>query len=305
VVSLLPDQFRKRPRPPVHPVLDSPARRRRAFIKGQDHTRWTDFYHAILTVPWIAFFLGLAVFFFLINVVFAFLYMADPNGIEHARPHNFWDAFLFSVQTIGSINYSVMNPKSIYANVIVVFEAFFGILNLALITGVVFSRFSRPYARVIFSRAAVITQFDGEPMLMFRAANQRGNQILDANISVNFAWQQTTREGITMRRFQELPLVRARSPLFALSWTVMHRIDETSPFYGMTPEALRNCQGELIILLSGTDETFADMIFARHYYVPDHIQWHRRFVDIITKLPDGRRMVDLTRFHDTVGDGKA
>jgi inward rectifier potassium channel len=273
-----------------------------AVIIGQDLSRWTDFYHFILTVPWSVFFLGVAAFFFSINLVFAFAYMADPNGIEHARPGNFWDAFLFSVQTIGSINYSVMSPKSIYANIVVVAEAFFGILNLALITGVVFSRFSRPYARVLFSRIAVITDFDGTPTLMFRAANQRGNQILDANISVNFAYQQTTREGLVMRRFCELKLVRPRSPLFALSWTVMHRIDEESPLYGQTPESLSAMQAELIVLLSGTDETLADTIFARNSYKPHQILWRHRFIDILSVTPKGRRVVDLTRFHQAVPD---
>jgi inward rectifier potassium channel len=277
-------------------------RRHMAVIIGQDLSRWTDFYHFVLTVPWSVFFFGVAVFFFLVNVIFAFAYMADPGGIEHARPGNFWDAFLFSVQTIGSINYSVMNPKSIYANVVVVAEAFFGILNLAVITGVVFSRFSRPYARVLFSRVAVITDFDGTPTLMFRAANQRGNQILDANVAVTFAFQQTTREGLVMRRFCELELVRARSPLFALSWTVMHRVDEQSPLYGQTPESLSAMQAELIVLLSGTDETLADTIFARHSYKPHQILWRHRFVDILSFNARGRRVVDLTRFHSALPD---
>ena len=276
--------------------------RRKAVIRGQDRSRWTDFYHAILTMPWSTFFVSLLAFFFMINVVFAVLYLADPNGIANARPGNFWDAFLFSVQTIGSINYSVMVPKSFYVNLVVVFEAFFGILNLALITGMVFSRFSRPYARIVFSRVAVITPYEGVPTRMFRAANQRGNQILDANIVVTFAWQATSREGITMRRFQELPLVRARSSLFALSWTVMHRIDETSPFHGATPESLAACEAELVALLSGTDESFADTIWARHSYNPHEVHWGRRFVDIISETARGRRLVDLTRFHETVPD---
>lgn len=302
MVRLLPKKPRhNKPKEPVS-IARIGVRRRVAIIKGQDRTRWTDFYHAVLTVPWAVFFLGMALFFCLINVVFAALYMADPGGIAHARPGNFWDAFLFSVQTIGSINYSVMSPKSIYANILVVLEAFFGILNLALVTGVVFSRFSRPYARVLFSNVAVITSFDGVPMLMFRAANQRGNQILDANITVSFARQQTTQEGMVMRRFDELTLVRARTPLFALSWTIMHRLDETSPLYGHTPESLTAVQAELIALLSGTDETLSEVIFARHSFRPHQIRWHHRFVDILSNNERGRRVVDLNRFHDTVPD---
>ena len=276
--------------------------RRMAIIRGQDRSRWTDFYHAVLTVPWPLFLLALALFFFAVNVVFALLYMVDPGGIENARPGYFWDAFLFSVQTIASIGYGVLSPKSTYANVIVVVEAFTGILNLALITGVVFARFSRPTARVLFSNVAVVTMFEGVPTLMFRAANQRGNQILDANITVSLAHEVVTTEGIAMRRFEELKLVRSRTPLFALSWTVMHRINETSPLYGATSDSLTDDQVEIVALLSGTDETLADTIYARQAYTPQRIHWSRRFVDVLGVTQRGLRVVDLNRFHDTEAD---
>jgi len=269
----------------------------RAIVKGQDGSRWFDIYHAVLTAPWWAFFVAVAAIFAAVNTVFALLYMSGPRGIQHAS--GFWDYFLFSVQTIGSANYTVMFPKTIYANVVVSIEAFFGILNLALITGVVFARFSRPFARIVFSRVAVVAPFDGTPTLMFRAANQRGNQILNAEVTVSLARQTTTREGMVMRRFEELKLVRSRSPLFALSWTVMHTIDESSPLYGVTLDGLYESQVEIIILLNGRDDTLSDVIFARHSYMPDEIIWNRRFVDVLDVTPAGRRVVDLRRFHDT------
>ena len=273
--------------------------RRVTIIKGQDRTRWTDFYHAVLRAPWWLFFLGLLGFFVLINAIFAGLYLLDPNGLEHAQPGSFWDAFLFSVQTLGAINYSVIVPRSSYANAIVSLEAFFGILNIALITGIVFARFSRPFARVVFSKVAVVVPYDGGPTLMFRAANQRGNQIMDASITVSLARQAMSQEGVVMRRFEELHLMRARSLLFALSWTIMHRIDETSPLYGATLESLEAGQAELFVLLSGRDDSLADIIYARHFYGPQDILWGRRFVDVLSITPGGRRVVDLTRFHDT------
>jgi len=279
------------------------GRRRQAVIKGQDKGRWRDFYHATLTASWLEFFLGLGLVFFAINLLFAFLYLADPHGIVNARPGSLADAFFFSVQTFGSIGYGTMTPHSPYANVLVTAESFFSIVNIAVATGLVFARISRPTARVLFSNVAVVTQFDGAPMLMFRAANQRGNQILDANIAVSLARQVVTREGIVMRRFEELKLVRARTPLFALSWTIMHRIDETSPLYGATLDTLLDVQAELIALLSGTDETLAELIHARHAYAPHHIQWNRRFVDVLGVTQQGRRVVNLHRFHDTEPDG--
>jgi inward rectifier potassium channel len=293
---------RKKPEPLPNGYMRfiAPGQKRRmAVIKGQDYSRWTDFYHAVLTAPWSLFFAGLAAMFITINAVFALAYMSDPQGLANARPGNFWDAFLFSVETICSVSYSTMVPKSIYANVVVVIEAFFGILNLALVTGVMFSRFSRPFARVVFSNVAVIVPFDGVPTLMFRAANQRGNQIMEAEITVSMAHQVTTREGHAMRRFDEMKLIRGRSPLFALSWTVMHRIDETSPLYGATLDTLYDAQVELVIVLSGTDDTLSEKIYARHSYTPDEIRWGHRFVDILSITPTGRRVVDLRRFHDT------
>jgi inward rectifier potassium channel len=279
--------------------LRASRRRQRVIIRGQDRSRWTDFYHGVLTTSWWSFLLGLAAVFVIVNGVFALLYLSDPNGIEHARPGSFWDRFLFSVQTIGSINYSVMVPRSAFANGVVVIEAFVGFLYLAMMASLMFARLSRPSARVVFSKVAVVAPFDGVPTLMFRAANQRGNQILDAAINVTLAHQAVTSEGIAMRRFVELELVRSRTSLFTLSWTVMHAIDERSPLHGLSLDDLYERQMEIIVLLRGTDDTLADMVYVRHAYTPDDIVWNHRFVDVLSVSPHGRRMVDLTRFHET------
>jgi inward rectifier potassium channel len=276
-----------------------PTRKRVAIIKGQDTSRFTDFYHAVLSVPWSVFFLGLGAAFAATNAVFALAYLADPGGIEHARRGSFWDAFVFSAQTIGSINYSVMVPKSTYVNTVVIGEAFVGYVVLALFTGMIFARFSRPFSRVVFSKVAVITPFDGVPTLMFRAANQRGNQVLDASMTLTLARQHTSKEGIVMRRFEELKLVRSRTALFALSWTIMHVIDETSPLFGLTEQDLIDRQIELIALLSGSDATMAETIYARYSYGPEDLVRDHRFVDVLFLTPKGQRVVDLTRFHDT------
>jgi inward rectifier potassium channel len=274
-------------------------RQRVAIVKGQDTSRYTDLYHAVLRVPWSVFFLGLAAVFVATNAVFALAYMADPGGIAHARRGSFWDAFVFSAQTIGSINYSVMVPQSTYVDTVVIVEAFVGLLMIAMFTGMTFSRFSRPFARFVFSRVAVITPFDGIPTLMFRTANQRGNQVLDASITVTLARQYTSTEGIAMRRFEELKLVRARTALFALSWTIMHVIDETSPLRNLTEQDMIDQQIELIALLSGSDATMAETIYARYSYRPDDLVRNHRFVDVLFLTPRGQRVVDLNRFHET------
>ncbi len=273
------------------------TRRRKPVVKGQDGTQWKDVYHRVLTVSWPVFFLGLAGTFVLENTFFGLLYMVDPHGLQKA--HGFWDHFLFSVQTMTSASYTAILPGSAYAEMIMAGEALFGVVNLALVTGIVFARFSRPYARVVFSKVAVIASFEGTPTLMFRAANQRANVIYDATVTVSLARQVTTKEGHVMRRFEELSLMRKRTPLFALSWTVMHRIDETSPLFGLDRDALFDMEAEIIVMLSGTDETLADVIYARHSYTPEEIFPERRFVDVLSVTGAGRRLVDLTRFHDT------
>jgi inward rectifier potassium channel len=285
---------------PIRSVAKLPRGQRVAVIKGQDKGRFLDFYHHMLTASWPMFFLQLAAMFVAVNLVFALFYAGDRGGIANARPGSFADAFFFSVQTLGTLGYGVMAPRTLYTNLLVTVESFSGILTIALFTGIIFARFSRPFSRVVFSKVAVVASFDGVPTLMFRAANQRGDSIMDAAVTVNLARQYTTREGVTMRRFQELKLLRSNSSLFALSWTVMHPIDEASPLYGLTPEQMLAQDMEVIVMLSGVDESLADRIYARHAYWADEILWQRRFVDVISVAPSGERMVDLTLFHDTI-----
>jgi inward rectifier potassium channel len=280
-------------------LVKAPVGKRVAIVKGQDYGRFTDFYHGILTASWPLFFAQLAALFITVNLMFAILYVIDRGGIVNARPGSFLDAFFFSVQTLGTLGYGAMAPRSLYVNLLVVAESFTGILIIALFTGIMFARFSRPNARVVFSRVAVVTQFDGVPTLMFRAANQRGNSILDAEAHVSLATQYTTREGVTMRRFLELKMVRPRNPLFALSWTMMHAVEETSPLFGLGLAEMLEHDMEIVIMLSGMDETINDRIYARHSYVAEEIFWNRRFVDVVSVTPTGQRMVDLTQFHDT------
>ncbi len=290
----------RRVAPQIRSVAKLPRGKRIAVVKGQDNGRFMDFYHNIHTDSWPLFFLKLAAAFIVVNLVFAMLYAADRNGIANARPGSFVDDFFFSVQTLGTLGYGVMAPRTLYANLLVTVESFSGILTIALFTGIIFARFSRPFARVVFSSIAVVTSFDGVPTLMFRTANQRGEAIMDASIVVTLARQYTTQEGVTMRRFQELKLLRSSNSLFALSWTVMHPIDRDSPLYGLTPEDMDANDMEIIVTLNGLDEILADRIYARHAYWADEIVWNRRFVDVISVSPDGQRILDLTQFHDTI-----
>ncbi len=183
---------------------------------------------------------------------------------------------------------------------VVTCAALVGLLGVAMATGLIFSKFARPTARVVFSRVAVITEYDGFPSLMFRMANERGNQVAEAELHITMVRAETTKEGDKVRRMYDMSLVRSHSIVFILTWTAIHRIDEASPLFGATAESLRKAQTEIVVSLQGHDETFSQTIHARHSYIPDEVLWNARFVDILTVLPDGRRQIDHNRFHDVI-----
>ncbi len=261
---------------------------------------FSDLYHRALTVSWPRFLaLGLA-FYLLANALFAGLYLLQPGSINNARPGAVTDAFFFSVETIATIGYGVMSPATVYANLVMTVESACGLLLVALTTGLVFARFSRPTARVMFSRVAVIGPHNGKPTLTVRLANQRRNQMLAAQVAVTLVRDEITAEGALLRRFYDLKLVRDRSPVFAMTFTVMHEIDAASPLRGVTPEVLAERNAELVVTTSGVDETLVQPVHARTSYLPHEILWNHRFTDIMGWTEDGRRAVDYSRFHDTV-----
>lgn len=277
---------------------DQDARRSlpRIEARGTKLYWWEDFYHWILVLTWPRFFLVLAMSFAVANAFFAGLYALQPGCIDHAT--GFWDLFFFSVQTLGTIGYGAMAPMTRYGNVIVSCESFLGLITTALVTGFTFARFSRPRARILFSDKMVIGKRNGTPHLMFRLANWRRNQIVETQLKVMILVVETTLEGETMRRPIELKLERDTNPMFLLSWTVMHKIDETSPFYGEgAMDKLRAQQTEIFLNVTGLDETIAQTVHARYRYSLDAIVLNARFVDVVT-TEDGVRFIDYDKFHD-------
>ncbi|HUK60225.1 MAG TPA: ion channel [Stellaceae bacterium] len=257
-----------------------------------------DAYHRLLTMPWRLFFALIAFNYAAFNAIFAVLYRLQDGSIIGAD-RGFADAFFFSVQTMATIGYGEMRPATLYANVLVSIEVLLGLVGFALATGVIFARFSRPTARILFSDVAVVTSHDGRQTLMFRAANQRANRILEAQVTLTLARNETTAEGDWIRRLRDLPVERRRTPLFRLSWTVMHVIGAESPFHGAAPAELAANEAELIATIIGIDETLSQTVHARHSYAADKILFGRRFADILPR-GDGGREIDFSRFHDTV-----
>jgi inward rectifier potassium channel len=259
-----------------------------------------DVYHYVLTRTWTEFFLLAGLAFLGANAFFAFFYWVSPGAVTNTRPGSFEDAFFFSVQTMATIGYGGMTPATRFAHVMVTVEAMTGILSAALITGVTFAKFARPTARVLFSDKIILTPRDGVPHVMFRVANWRHNVVAEAQLRVILLVTERTREGETLRRQVELPLVRDRTPLFALTWTVMHLVDAASPFFGADGlSRLRDAGAEIYVTLTGLDEAMGQ-IHAQHSYRLDDIVSNVRFADVISVRPDGTREIDYRRFHEVV-----
>ena len=266
---------------------------------GKQDAPWEDFYHWILYIRWSYFFLFVAGAFLAINVLFGFLYHLDTQGITGARPGSFEDAFYFSVQTMATIGYGGMSPATRYTHLLVTAEALLGIVTTALLTGVTFAKFARPSARVLFSEKLVIGKRDGGPQLSLRMANVRGNNVAEAQLKFLLLRNVVTAEGERFRRPTEVPLVRNTTAVFTLSWTAYHVIDEISPFYGEGAlQRLRDEGADLLVVLSGYDETLGQTIFARYRYRIDDVVVNARFVDTVGVDDDGARTIDFSRFHD-------
>jgi inward rectifier potassium channel len=260
----------------------------------------SDLYHFLLVSSWSRLLVMLGIVYVGSNCLFALAYLLAGDSIQGGRPGSFADAFFFSVETMATIGYGHMVPRTLWANILMAIESLVGLLGLAVVTGLTFAKFSRPTARVLFSRVSVIAPWDGVPSLVFRMANQRGNQIVEARVHVVLARNETTAEGDVFRRLHDLQLIRDQTALFALTWTAIHPISDISPLNHATRKSLAESEAEIIVSLTGLDESFSQTVHARHSYRAEDIVWGARFVDILSRLPDGRRQVDYTRFHDVI-----
>jgi inward rectifier potassium channel len=260
---------------------------------------FADLYHHLLTSSWPALLLQIAGTFAIANAIFALGYLFD-GGVANARPGSFADVFFFSVETMATIGYGQMSPNTFIAHALMSTEALTGLIGLALVTGLIFAKFSRPTARVRFSRVAVVSKRDGVPSLMFRMANVRSNQIVEAQIHVVLARQEFTVEGEEVRKFHDLSLSRHRNAIFGFSWTAIHPIDLESPLFGATPESLKASRAGIIVSLTGIDETFSQTIYARYSYSVDDIVWGARLSDISSHTPRGEFTLDMSKFDQVV-----
>jgi inward rectifier potassium channel len=260
---------------------------------------WRDAYHVVLTLSWHGFAAFVFSVYVAINLVFAVLYLLGPNSIAEMSPGSFSDAFFFSVETLATVGYGHMFPVSLYGHVIVTLEIMVGMFGLAVITGVIFVRFSRPTARIHFSKTAVISPFDGVPTLMVRVANLRHQAMVEAYFNMIMVRSDVTIEGEDIRRFFPLKLTFEHLIAFPAVLTLRHRMDETSPLFGMTAEDFQRWDIRIIVSIVGVDTVIPAPVQSGGDYNHDQIEWNRRFVEIYSENEERQWTVDYGRIDHT------
>jgi inward rectifier potassium channel len=273
---------------------------REVIAEGLHLNFWADISHRCMTASWPAFIGGAALVFVAFNAVFAFFYWIGNQPISNVPGGAYIDYLYFSIETLSTAGYGDMHPQTHYGHFIATVELFTGIFSMSLMTGLIFARFSRPNARLLFADHPVISSHDGKQTLMVRFANERHNIIGNATARLWLLKNVVSMEGRPLRRFYELPLVRNEHPALALSWTLYHVLDEESPLYGLNADELDASKVSLIVVVSGYDVVAAQTVHARRSYDHSDIRFGQRYADIIGTSEDGRIRIDYGRFHETL-----
>jgi inward rectifier potassium channel len=236
----------------------------------------------------------------LLNAIFAAFYVIQPGCIVNARPHSYADSFWFSVQTFATIGFGVMSPANTYAHVLVTIESFFGLLSLAVGTGIIFAKFSKPAARLGFSDNLLVTLHDKKHCLAFRVAHQRQGSLLDVHAKMSALVDEVTAEGMVMRRVHELTLERSSMPMLAMAWTLFHPLDERSPLFGLSEANAHERVVAFFVALTGIDQNTLETQYGGHIYSRETLQFGVRFVDMIERRNSAPMLVHHDRLNETV-----
>jgi inward rectifier potassium channel len=268
--------------------------------EGVNLSFWADISHRCMTASWPAFIGGAVLVFVAFNAVFASLFWIGDQPISNVPGGAYIDYLYFSIETLSTAGYGDMHPQTHYGHFISAVELFTGIFSMSLMTGLIFARFSRPNARLLFADHPVISSHEGKPTLMIRFANERHNVIGNATARLWLLKNEVSLEGQSFRRFYELPLVRSEHPALALSWTLYHVLDEGSPLYGLDADGLAASKVSLIVVVSGYDVVAAQTVHARKSYDHSDIRLGQRYADILDASEDGRIRIDYGKFHETI-----
>ena len=271
---------------------------REIVSKGLSTSFWGDLRHQAVKASWPMFVLGAAVAFIVINCGFAVLYTAGNAPIANSSG-SFLDNLFFSIETYATVGYGDMHPHTTYGHVVASLEVFTGILTVAMITALVFLRFTLIRPRILFADVGVVATHDGQRSLMVRLANQRMNEISVAQARMWILMTYQTAEGTSFRRFEEMTLLRNHSPLFTLSWTVIHPIDTHSPLHGVDQAKLVEQDAAVMIVIDGQDETTGQSVRARKTYYMENLRFGHRYLDILEVSESRRTVLNYAQFHLT------
>ena len=257
---------------------------------------FSDLYYHLMNMSWPKF-LSLFLFaFILLNLLFACAYYFIDGTTT--GDGTFLHSFFFSVHTLSTVGYGNISPNGIVGNLISSIEIFTGMLSLAVMTGLIFSKFSIPKAKILFSNNILVTDYNGTPHLMLRIANVRSNRIMNASIGITLMRTETSPEGISLRKMHNLHLVRSETPFFALTLTVMHPITSSSPLYGLSHEELTQTSMGLMASFTGLDETIGQTVSTTNFYRQSDIVLNKEFVDILEDDPKKGTTIRYDKFHN-------
>lgn len=266
---------------------------------GLSHFRYNNHFHTLMTTTWPRLYLLIAAGYIALNVLFALAYLAcGPGALQGGGGTNmigrFADCFFFSVHTLATIGYGTLHPEGLAANLLVTFEALVGLTVFALATGIIFSRFSRPVARLRFSRNALVAPYRGGRAFEFRVINTTNSELVEMQAKVIYTRSEDPKD-TKVRNYEQLTLERDIISFFPLQWTIVHHIDENSPLHGLTADDLRKIEVEFIILLTGIEETFSQQVHTRTSYRADEIVFGAKFSDMYELDEDGVLHSDVRR----------
>jgi inward rectifier potassium channel len=273
---------------------------REIVTEGLHLSFWADISHRCMTASWPSFVAGAVLVFIVFNAVFAAFYWIGNQPIANVPGGAYIDYIYFSIETLSTAGYGDMHPQTHYGHFVAAVELFTGIFSMSLMTGLIFARFSRPNARLLFVEHPVVTSHEGKPTLMLRLANERHNIISNATAKLWLFKNIVSMEGETLRRFYELPLTKDQNPGLALSWTLYHVLDENSPLYQTNADDLEASKASFVVVVTGYDVVAAQTVHARKPYDHGDILFGHRYADILDTSDDGRLRVDYSRFHDTL-----
>lgn len=296
------------------PHAERPPRRRRTKVasvnmgtytlskRGVARHDWADPYRLAVALTWPQFILALLGFYLAVNLVFSTLYFVVPGSVANAKPGSLLDTYFFSVETLATVGYGEMYPATRYGHTVAAVEIVCGVAITAILTGLIFVRFSRPRAKFLFADHPVITTHNGQSTLMLRVGNGRASTLSDASAKISVLLAEQSIEGTRFRRTHVLKLIRSEIPVFPLSWTLMHKVDETSPLHGLTEATFDAADTRLFVSLEARDPALATLVHDGRQYGPGDVRFGMKYVDMIEDDDAGRPVADMDRISDTEPD---